>query len=327
MRHIIIFLAGILMIFIGGCSGLTQVQDSVTKFDQGAHTIATAQVTFFRSAQTADCNFHFYTRALEYSHNPNPTPGVLPLMAPCDKSSMAITDDQIALRQNLLNTITLYADQIQAVASTDSDKTLSDNARDTAKNINDAAKALHLTGSATPVATGVEAAVIAITNMVLNAKQLRDIKAAAQEQSVNLKNVVSRLKIENINLAKHLAEIADNITQQFETSIATVKRDGILVNAQGTTISRANNSQVYLLAITARQMLLNTPPAGIAFAATNGSTQDPVTVAGQINSALDSLVQANDSIASATTGGLIADVSDLVARAQAAQTMQTALAK
>ena len=29
-----------------GCAGLTQMQDTVTKFDQGAHSVSTAQMSF-----------------------------------------------------------------------------------------------------------------------------------------------------------------------------------------------------------------------------------------------------------------------------------------
>jgi hypothetical protein len=310
-----------------GCSGLTQIQDTVTKFDQGAHTVSTAQIAFIKSAQTADCNFQFYQNALSYSVSPDPAPHIpLDLASPC--VSTIVTKDQLSTRQNLLNAITLYADQIQSLASEDSDKTLSGNAQTAANNINGLAKNHGLLGSnGLPIAADVETAVIQITGMVLSAKQLSDIKASARAQSDNLKSIVGYLKQENTDLANTMVNQAGSEANTLESIIGLVKQDGILVSNGRSTVARSNNPQVYLLTLTARQMLLNTPPTGISLSATGGSAQDPLSVASQLNNTLDGLVTANDAIANASTGGAIADVSDLVARAQAAQTMQAALAK
>jgi hypothetical protein len=250
----------------------------------------------------------------------------LDLASPC--VSTIVTKDQLSTRQNLLNAITLYADQIQSLASEDSDKTLSGNAQTAANNINGLAKNHGLLGSnGLPIAADVETAVIQITGMVLSAKQLSDIKASARAQSDNLKSIVGYLKQENTDLANTMVNQAGSEANTLESIIGLVKQDGILVSNGRSTVARSNNPQVYLLTLTARQMLLNTPPTGISLSATGGSAQDPLSVASQLNNTLDGLVTANDAIANASTGGAIADVSDLVARAQAAQTMQAALAK
>ena len=57
------------------------------------------------------------------------------------------------------------------------------------------------------------------------------------------------------------------------------------------------------------------------------SNTNPDSIAQQQNKALDGLVTANAALATAGTGGIVAAVNDLVARAQAAQAMQAALAK
>jgi len=311
-----------------GCSGLTQIQDTVTKFDQGAHTLSTTQIAFAKSAQTADCNFQFYENVWNYSKAADPAPPIpLALTGPCVPEVM--TNDNIAVRQNLLNAITLYADQIQAVASADSDKTLSAKSQDAAGKLNSLAKSHGLIETnGMPVAAAVEAAVIGITNMILSAKQLSDIKSSAKAQSANLRTIADHLQLENMQIAKNMAAKAGSVANMFETTIALVKQDGILISKGQSAPARANNPQVYLLAVSARQMLLNTPPLGVGMSATGSLVQqDSVTVASQLNSALESLVSANDAISNASTGGLIAEVADLVARAQAAQAMQAALAK
>lgn len=310
-----------------GCSGLTQVQDAVTKFDQGAHTVSTTQIAFLKSAQAADCNFQFYTDTFDYSVAPDPKPKMaLDLVGACQ--STLVNANNLQTRQALLDALTLYADQIQAVASTGSDKTLSTNAQTIAGNLNDlATKSKLLDAKGKPIAAGVEAAVVGITQMVLSATQLKDIRTSAKAQSDNLKLIVGQLKEENTQLAITMKSMAGSVANTFESIIGLVKQDGILMSDGHTTVVRRNNPQVYLLAVTARQMLVNTPPTGVGLLAAGSSPQDPVTVASQLNATLDSLVSANDAIANAGTGGLIAAVSDLVARAQAAQSMQAALAK
>lgn len=313
-----------------GCGGLTQIQDTVTKFDQGAHTVSTTQIAFLKSAQAADCNFAFFQNSLAYSNAPVPEPHIpLKLVGTCE--SQLVTANSLKIRQRLLDAITLYADQIQAVASTGSDKALADNAQKTAGTLNDLASKAQLIGqtdgTGKPVVTAVEAAVIGITQMVLSSAQLKDIKASAKAQSANLKLVVDHLKEENTQLAIAMESRAGYVADTFTSVIGSVKKDGILKADGPTALHWSNNNEVYLMIVSARQMLLNTPPSGVGMLAAGSSAQDPVTVASQLNATLDSLVNANDAIANAGTGGIIAAVSDLVARAQAAQTMQAALAK
>jgi adenine/guanine phosphoribosyltransferase-like PRPP-binding protein len=54
---------------------------------------------------------------------------------------------------------------------------------------------------------------------------------------------------------------------------------------------------------------------------------DPGNVAKQLNAALDAMVTANDALANAGTGSVVAAVSDLVARGQSVNAMVTALGK
>jgi hypothetical protein len=311
-----------------GCSGLTQVQDSVTKFDQGAHSVSTTQMAFLKSAQLADCDFQFYQAALDFNVDPAPIPAKsLSISGVC--SPVVVQNQDLVTRQKLMDAITLYADQIQAVAATGSDKTLSTNSQTAAADLNNLAKNHGILSTAgLPIASDVEAAVIGLTGMVLSAKQLSDIKASANAQSSNLKSVVGFLKNENAQIATNMAAKAASLANILNTTLSEMKENGMLVtDPNSKKIVRGNDPRLLLDAIATRRMLMDTDPAGTTVTISGTPVQDPVSAAEQLNSALDSLVSANDAIANAGTGGIVAAVSDLVARAQAAQAMQAALNK
>jgi hypothetical protein len=298
-----------------GCSGVTQLQDTMSKFDQGAHSISSSEMTFLKSAQTADCNYQFYTSAFEFSNNSSAVPtNSLMVDAPC--SPDVLPNQDIVTRQHLMDAITLYADQLQAVASNDADKKLSTNAQSTAASLNSLAKQSKLlTGSATPIVAAVEAAVIGLSDMVLSGVQLSDVRKAASSQSDNLATVVSFLKQENTQLANNMASKSGALENIFDTTISQQKKNG--------------NRDLLLNALAARQFIQNSNPLGTSTMVTgsSGAVADPTSTVQQLNAALDSLVTANDAIATAGTGGIVAAVNDLIARAQAAQAMEVALRK
>jgi hypothetical protein len=292
-----------------------QVQDDVTKFNQAAHSISTTQMAFLRSAQIADCNYQFYTAAFTFSNNPASVPKTsLSIGMPCTPA--VVQNQDLVTRQKLMDAITLYADQIQAVASTGSDKTLSTNAQTTAADLNTLAKNNGLlTSAGTPIAASVEAAVIGLSGMVLAEKQFEDIQKAASSQADNLATIVKFLQQENTQLATNMAAKDAALSNILDTTLAQEKQ--------------GHDRHLLLDALAAHSIVQNANPAGTptTVPGTPAPIADPISAAQQLNAALDGLVSANDAIANSGTGGITAAVTDLVARAQAAQAMQAALNK
>jgi hypothetical protein len=369
---------------MAGCAGLTQIQDTVTKFDQGAHAVSASEVAFLRAAQTADCNFQFYSQALMFVADKSPTPNTpLTTGAPCVPDEL--TNADILIRQKLLNAIALYADQIQAVASGGADKTLATNGQAAASDFNSFLKSPEINKAThTSISTTVEAAVVALFGMVMDARELSDIKKAASEQSENLTSIVDLLKKENTQVATNMTAKAGTISVILDTSIAFIKQAGVLSEVQDPGpvldsvthkmvdhyhIARQNDYRLLFDVVQARQIIqavdavgqsvtapavaapvapaaagagapgaagapapvkpavvCNSATSPKAIGSSNSETND--SIAQQINGALDALVTANNAIASASsTGCLVAAITDLVTRGQAAQTMAAALKK
>jgi hypothetical protein len=295
---------------LAGCSGLKQIQDTITKFDQGAHSVSTAEMNFFRAVQAADCTNQFYTKAFSYATDH----GDFDLTGTC--TPKILDDNQIQIRQALMDAITLYADKIVIVATSDDNKTLDSNSQKLAGNLNSFAKQQGIFSSL-QIASGVEAAITAIADMEIDQLRLNDIKAAASSMDKNLQNLVKSLKAENIS---------------FATGIAS-KMDGIEGELRGiVTVNHKNRGTMSLFDVVEARRIMQSvnpfSPAPIAASKGGGDPKsDPQNIARQLNASLDAVVNANNAIANAGTGGIIAAVTDLVARAQAAQSIQSALNK
>jgi len=360
----------------------------VTKFDQGAHAVSTSEVAFLRAAQAADCNFQFYKQAFAFVSDESPTPKT-PLItgAPCVPDEL--TNADILVRQKLLSAVAFYADQIQAIAFGGADKTLATNGRASASDFNNFMKSPEISKAThTSLSADVERAVVALFGMVMDAKELNDIKKATSDQSTNLASIVDLLQNENTQVATNMTAKAGTISVMLDTSIAFIKKTGVLAQVKDPGqvpdlvtrklvdhyhIGRENDYRVLFDVVQARQIIqavdavgqpvtapaapaAHSAPAAHAIAGTGapaaagtaasakptvvcnsatsrkargGSDSDiNDSIAQQINGALDALVTVNNAIANAsTTGCLVAAVTDLVTRAQAAQTMVAALKK
>jgi hypothetical protein len=223
----------------------------------------------------------------------------------------AITNDQIAARQHLLDSITLYADKLQALASSASDKTLSTNAQSLATQVNGIAKSHGLSKADVSIGTDVEAAVVSIAEMALDQRRYKDAKKAASEMQPYLVKVTGALKAEN-NIYVDVAKGQQgNIEAALRHIIATVPIGDS---------ERRFESVLY-----GRQLYESSDAFGTETLATPGGP--PAPDASKLNAALDSIVTANEAIAKSGPGSVTAEVSDLVARAQAAQATQAAIAK
>jgi hypothetical protein len=337
-----------------GCAGISQIRDTVTKFDQSTHTVSSAEMAFLHAGQALDCNYLFYTSAFEFAQDPSPEPSPsLVTAAQCQPN--LLTDYDLQIRQKLFDAISLYADQLQAIASGGADKTLSSEGQTAASNFNKLLENQNVLKGAknTTLSADVEAAVVALFSMAVSAKELRAVKDAAAAESANLCEVVRTLQSENAQLAIDMISQAGTISKEFDTSISFLKENGWLVLTKGppdqaaktkplsasSDLARENNYEVFFYAVQARAIVQGLGSLGITGKSDSRTaascTVPPVKAqptgsgtAQQLNSALEALLATNSAIANPSdTGALTAAISDLVARAQAAQSMAATLAK
>jgi hypothetical protein len=282
-------------ISVSACStGLTQMQDTAAKFDQGAHSASTAQMSLFHQVQEAECRGNFYAQAFSFAtRQEDPRthqPISLDLAPSCNPEEL--TDAQLEIRQKLMDTITLYADAIQTLANGTDSTNLRENSQSLASNIQGLAKQQGFTFTnvtATDTAA-LNAAVVTITSLILDRTKYREVKEAAASVQPQLTTIVAQLKAENLIDAEGLASKSGSVTNEFYTALLSA-RD------QRGPASFLDIVQAHI----ALQSIVTAPP-NVA----------------QLNDTLDALVAANHALASATNGAALAEVSDLVSRAQQA---------
>src|SRR5271163_2525815 len=62
------FLAGLgATICMSACAGLTQMQDTAAKFDQGVHAATAAELSLFSQVQAAECSRNFYSKGFDFA--------------------------------------------------------------------------------------------------------------------------------------------------------------------------------------------------------------------------------------------------------------------
>jgi hypothetical protein len=202
-----------------------------------------------------------------------------------------------------------------ALATNDDEKSLDTNSQNLAGNLNSLAKAHGFTSLS--VASGVEAAIIAIANMKIDQMKFSDIKKSAADMQQHLENIVLSLKAENTNFAVGIASKIDGVETDLRTIVA------------GTHTQRGKMS--FFDVVEAHHIMQTVNPFSLTPISYKNGAADPnvdaQNIALQMNATLDAILNANKAIANAGTGGIIAAVNDLIARAQAAQAIQTALNK
>jgi hypothetical protein len=341
---------------VAACAGLTQLQASLGDFDKGAHEVATSEMSFLRAAQSADCTKQFYQGAILWALDAHA--GELDLSKHCTPVSVSTT--QIQTRQALLNAITLYADKISALAADGQDKALDAGARTMAGRLEglSAAKLPGLGGLSLgdklptrfsgDVAAGVAAAIDEMAQMALDRKRYKDIKDAAGQMQPHLALVVAALQAENALYAQSIASSLGDIQQNLQlflkesrdARVRLVARSKasyeLLVAGKPSDLSDQKlEGNIALLSfadvVTARQILRDANPFGdvglIVPAGADEASKDAQSLAARVNGSLDALLRANDAIANAGNGGIIASVNDLIARAQDAQKIAAAIGK
>lgn len=52
---------------MSACTGLTQMQDSLNKFGEGATSVSSTEMTFFNNVQSLDCSVQFYSASADWA--------------------------------------------------------------------------------------------------------------------------------------------------------------------------------------------------------------------------------------------------------------------
>jgi hypothetical protein len=283
---------------LSGCAGLSGIQAPLQQFDQSTHSLATSEGAFIQAVRTADCNNQFYQSAFTYSRGQGKLP---PLDGAC--SPTILSDPEIQLRMDSLDALTAYADKLQALAA-GTNTALDASAQTIAADLNKKFP--------TPSGVGavVETAIIELTNIVLDQVRFTDVKAAAKAASPAIKTIAGDLKVENTGFSGGIGLKLATTESAFDAAL-NQQRPG---------------PDKFFDVITARGLVMAADPFGSTLGGPSGQASADA-AAQKLNAALDALVKANDALANADNGGILATIKDLVARVKDAQTIHAALSK
>lgn len=300
-HEIVVVLVGL---SLAGCAGLSLVQDTIKKYRQGVHSISSAEMNFYRSAQTAECTSYFYKNASKWAEG---TVKEFDISGVCIPQT--ITDERIIRQQELIDKIILYADKIDALASSENDKTLSNNAKEVTEKIESILKTYDIFDLS--AGTEVEVAIVGISEMGMDRKKLTEIKKAAKKMEPYLETVIKKMKEDNLALAAGIETHLSDIRKSIEKVLAKDRKTGI---------------RRLLNLVEARHLLQTASPFGrTPLVQTKGAENKkkvPKTVALKLNNALDAVLLANRAIVNADTGSIAASVKNLVFQTQALDSIQ-----
>jgi hypothetical protein len=285
-------------IVLSGCAGLSQIQTPLKQFDQSAHSLASSEGTFIQAIRTTDCNSQFYQAAFNYSRGQGKLPSL-----DGDCSPTILSDNDIKLRLDSLDALTAYADKLQALAA-GTNTALDASAQTIATDLNKKFPTPSGAGAA------VETAIIELTNIVLDQIRFSDVKTAAKAASPAIKTIADDLTVENTAFSSGIG------SKLFSTENAL----------NGALNEQKSGPAKFFDSITARDLVMSANPFGNTLGGPTGQASAD-SAAQKLNMALDALVKANDALANADNGGIVATVNDLVARVKDAQTIHAALSK
>jgi len=307
LRHVSLFGA----VALGGCAtiGITQLQDTVGKFDQAAHSTATAEMAFLGSVQSIDEQTQFYQAAFSYATNKETNFDVTG-----DFKSTLLTSEQIATRKALMDALTLYADKMQAIACGDDDKQLDSNSQSLANHLLGLAAAKKLPTGTESLDRAVETAVDAVARLALDRIRATDLRKTATDIQPDLETLVKALQQENDPLGKTVIGNLGQIEIELRTIVA-MSHQHAPEDAAGT----------FFAIMQSRKLLTDTN----ALMTYPGNSTVPVKgeIAKPINDTLGAILNGNEAIAKKGVGGLAAAATDLYQRAQTAKEFYQSLEK
>ncbi len=276
---------------------MTQIQQTASQFDTAVHTAATTELVLFHEVQAGECNDELYQGAYRVA-------GLAPDRLDLSQIDLTgdhcthheLTDDELAIRQKLLSTLTLYADTIQALS--EGKGNLDPTAKE--KALAGDIKSLATQGKFSSVeksgAAGLDAAVSVVVHVIIDRRVYKDVTAAAGAVQSELSLVIGELQAENRNDAQGLRSKYGSV-----------------------------NNEV----ISALKLACERGGAGCFFGIASAHTAlDSVIVAppnvDQLNKTLDAVLAANASLAQPKSAGAVAEVSELADRAQQAAALFSA---
>jgi hypothetical protein len=282
---------------LGGCSTFSryaQMQDTISKFDQGVHTVSVSEMAFLHQVQAAECTQNFYEQAFAFAtaqqdpgthRYPQVTLDLVPVCTPQE-----LTNQELQLRQQLMDAITLYADTLLALTGGSNESALDSNSEALAKGIQSLASQQKFTAVSANDAAGLNAAIANVAAFIIDHREYGKITDAASKLQQPLTTIIAALKSENLNDAQGLASKQEDVTSDFRTAVSS---------------SRDHWGPASFLDIAQ------------AHTALNSILISPPDVA-QLNSALDALVAANQALKNPQGGGAFAEISALISRGQQA---------
>lgn len=255
-----------------------------------------------RRQRTVECNRDFFNSGFAFAtarsgaqpvRDPATPPVRFDLSARCVNHELS--DEQLAQRRRLIDTVTLYADALHAL--TTPDKSLGDSARALADEIKALADARGFPEQEKSSALKLETAVVLITQMVLERRSRRSVSEAAVAMQEPLGVVIDHLKAENLNDALGLSSKAALLTAEIRSGLVAARDK--------------RGAASFLEVIFARQALqsLIISPPDVA----------------ELNSTLDAVVTANAALAHAKGGGAIPAIAELRSRAERAAALFNSL--
>jgi hypothetical protein len=279
-----------------GCTPLTQLQDTAAKFDQGVHIATAAEASLFHQVQAAECTRNFYRQGFDFvtaipddKHKFTPAQSVLDLdSTQCTPSEL--TDDELDLRQKLLDAITLYADSIQSLTNGTSDTNLSKNSQTLAANIQSLGKQQKFSANTADAAAILNTAVLTLVSAIVDHKIAADVRTAATNAQPFLTTIVAALKTENTADATGLASKTDALINEMRATLSASRERYGAASFMDVIEARA-----------VLQAVIVTPPK-----------------VDQLNQTLDAILSANDALSRSAHGGAIPEISELASRAQQA---------
>jgi len=304
---------GLIALTLSACATLSQIQDPVSHFDQATHAAANAETAFLNAVQTADCEDQFYESLSEYAlHKKNN----FDLTGYC--KPRVITPEQIDTRNKLMSAIVLYADKMQALATSDDNKQLDTNSQTLAQNLNKLATTGGIKLKDPAIVQGVETAFIAIADMALDKVKYSNIHTAAQNMQRYLDSIVTALKNENFGFGLAMSGSLGQIEITMREVISSSQQRG--KDPAETFFNVVNGRNIIISADLLTKRSLASPA--------NTPSSTPVDTAKPVNDALDAIVSCNQAIANTKTGsgGISAAANDLYKRAVAAIDLYNSIA-
>lgn len=256
----------------------TQTQETVSQFDQGVHTVTASEMEFLRQVQAAECTTDFYNQAYKFATAQEANLDLAPQCIPQE-----LTNDELQLRQKLLDAITLYADSLEVLTNGANDSELDSNSSALAKNIESLASHRKFTSVSANDAAGLNVALVTLTEFIIDHHEYTKIRDAASNLQQPLTVIVGALKSENLDDAQGLESKVATITSEFRAAVSS---------------SRDHEGPSSFLDIAQAHSALE-------------SILVPAPDVSQLNSALDALVAANQALARPQIIRAMPEISDL----------------